>query len=183
MPAVLEFTVRHLSAHPKIQSNLRAEVLSSTLSVTSDSTYAMIDKLPYLNAIVMESLRLVDTVSSYQTRVVPNGGCTISGFYVPGGVSTNFLLQGFLTHSIDNRHGLQTVVSAQPYLINRLPDIFHDPEIFDPSRWLLPSESYRALAKHMWAFSSGPRGCIGKELSLAGMFMLKILFTSTLSFC
>ena len=46
----------------------------------------MIDSLSYLNAVIMEALRLVDTISSYQTRVVPKGGCVISGHYLPAGV-------------------------------------------------------------------------------------------------
>ena len=50
----------------------------------------MIDSLPYLNAVVMESLRLVDTISSYQTRVVPPGGCVISGYFLPAGVCNHF---------------------------------------------------------------------------------------------
>lgn len=47
----------------------------------------MIDELPFLNAVIMESLRLVDTISSYQTRIVPPIGCKLSGYYIPGGVS------------------------------------------------------------------------------------------------
>ena len=50
----------------------------------------MIDSLSYVNAVVMEGLRLVDTISSYQTRVVPKGGCVISGCYLPAGVSFFF---------------------------------------------------------------------------------------------
>lgn len=59
--------------------------------------------------------------------------------------------------------------------MNRHPSIFPNPELFDPTRWLLPSESYRALAKNMWVFSSGPRACIGKELSLASKPQVPIL--------
>lgn len=87
VPAVLEFIVRKLSADSKIQAQVGAELLNSTARVTSNRTYAMIDELPYLNAVVMESLRLVDTISSYITRVVPEEGCTISGHYIPAGVS------------------------------------------------------------------------------------------------
>lgn len=64
---------------------------------------------------------------------------------------------------------IKTIVAAQPYLINRQPDVFPDPETFDPSRWLLPREDYRNLAKSMWTYSSGPRSCVGRELSLASM--------------
>lgn len=56
--------------------------------------------------------------------------------------------------------------------MNRQPSIFHNPEVFDPSRWILPSDSYRALAKNMWTYSSGAQSCIGKELSLASRWTL-----------
>lgn len=86
VPAALEFIIRQISARPEIQSRLRVELLTRVAHAAADRTYAMIDDLPYLNAVVMESLRLVDTISSYQTRVVPKGGCEISGYYIPAGV-------------------------------------------------------------------------------------------------
>ena len=52
--------------------------------------FAVTDSLPYLNAVTMEGLRLVDTISSYQTRTVPKGGCTISGYFLPAGVRQTF---------------------------------------------------------------------------------------------
>ena len=80
--------MRQLNLHQDIQSHLRLELLTSVPLNGDDRDFAMIDKLPYLNAIIMESLRLVDTVSSYQTRVVPKGGCLVSGNFLPAGVST-----------------------------------------------------------------------------------------------
>lgn len=86
--AALEYMVRQLSKHADVQSRLRLELLSSLCLDEEERSLAMIDSLPYLNAIVMESLRTVDTVSSYQTRVVPKGGCSISGYFLPQGVSS-----------------------------------------------------------------------------------------------
>lgn len=83
---------RTLSLHPKVQSKLRIELLTSVPLDAKDRTFAMIDSLPYLNAVIMECLRLVDTISSYQTRVVPPGGCVISGYFLPAGVSAPILL-------------------------------------------------------------------------------------------
>ena len=87
VPAALEYMVRQLSKHANVQSNLRLELLSS-LRFGEEPSLAVIDSLPFLNAVVMESLRTVDTISSYQTRVVPKGGCSISGYFLPQGVSS-----------------------------------------------------------------------------------------------
>lgn len=67
--------------------------------------------------------------------------------------------------------------------MNRLPSIFENPETFDPSRWMLPRDEYLALAKHMWTFSAGPRGCIAKEFALSIMktFMVDIYIQYTTS--
>ena len=71
---------------------MRLELLTSLPLSAQDRTFAMIDSLSYVNAVVMEGLRLVDTISSYQTRVVPKGGCVISGYHLPAGVSIFFPL-------------------------------------------------------------------------------------------
>ena len=55
----------------------------------------------------------VETIETYQPRLVPAGGCTIEGYYLPEG----------------------TVVSTQPHLMNHHPAIFPAPEKFDPDRW------------------------------------------------
>ena len=96
--AALEYTVRQLSKHADFQSRLRLELLSSLSLDEQEGSMAMIDSLPYLNAVLMESLRTVDTVSSYQTRVVPKGGCSISGYFLPEGVSSlvKLILGAFL---------------------------------------------------------------------------------------
>lgn len=100
--AALEYMVRQLSKHAEVQSRLHLELLSS-VRPDEERSLAMIDNLPYLNAVVMESLRTVDTISSYQTRVVPKGGCSISGYFLPEGVSSlvKLILCAFLvTYSI-----------------------------------------------------------------------------------
>ncbi|MCJ1356842.1 MAG: hypothetical protein MMC33_006838 [Icmadophila ericetorum] len=147
LPAVLDFVIRQLCIYPDVQEAIREELKTLPAGIEA-SAYADIEKLPYLNAVILESLRIVTVVESYQPRFVPKGGCTIEGYYLPAG----------------------TIVSSQPYLIHRQENIFPEPESFLPGRWLIEDkEKKRALMKSMWAFSSGPRGCIGKDLSMATM--------------
>ncbi|KAK7742134.1 hypothetical protein SLS53_004720 [Cytospora paraplurivora] len=108
------------------------------------------DKLPYLDAVVMEGLRCFPAIPMSLPRYVPPGGRSIDGYFVPGG----------------------TVVSAQAYSVNRVNDsVFPEPDRFDPERWL-GKEGDAERRRLMFAFSSGGRGCVGKHLALAEMKIL-----------
>lgn len=85
VPAALEFILKQLSVHQDVQSCLQSE-LSASRSLIENQGFACIDKLRYLNGVVMEGLRLLDSIASYQTRVVPRGGCHILGVFIPAGV-------------------------------------------------------------------------------------------------
>ena len=87
VPAALEFTLKQLSIHLDIQFCVRSELLKSMPLAVGNNGLAIIDNLTYLNAVVMESLRLLDNIPSYQTRVVPRGGCLVLGSFLPAGVS------------------------------------------------------------------------------------------------
>lgn len=102
VPAALEFIVKQLSIQEDIQSRLRAELLGSMDVLAKGYSTAFVDSLAYLDCIVMESLRLVDNISSYQTRIVPAGGCLILGCFLPGGVSNSPLPVFFATSFSSN---------------------------------------------------------------------------------
>jgi len=103
VPAALESIVKQLSIHEDIQSCLRTELLGPMDMLAKDHGSATVDSLVYLDCVVMESLRLLDNISSYQTRIVPPGGCLILGCFLPGGVS-NWSIAGVLrTHSFQRR--------------------------------------------------------------------------------
>ena len=95
VPAALEFLVRKISEHPDVQAHLQHELRSSLPHSASERTMPMLDSLPYLNAVLMEGLRLVDTILSYETRLVPAGGCVIEGYYLPAGVRQSILFVHF----------------------------------------------------------------------------------------
>jgi cytochrome P450 len=46
--------------------------------------------LPYLNAVLHEGLRLCPPIPWVLPRVVPQGGATVCGIWLPGGVSSNY---------------------------------------------------------------------------------------------
>lgn len=82
--ASLEYLTRQVSLSTDTQAKLLHELREADKK--DGNLYPTLDKLPYLNAVVMEGLRLVYTINFYQPRVVPKGGCTVEDIYLPEGV-------------------------------------------------------------------------------------------------
>lgn len=82
---------------------------------------AELRRLPFLNQVIDEALRLYASAPAGLPRVVPPGGATLAGYALPGG----------------------TVVSTQAYSFHRIESIFPDPERFDPSRWECATKEMR----------------------------------------
>ena len=103
-----------------------------------------IENLPVLHAIITETLRLWPTVPGGQPRVVPKT-CSLGGFdNIPAG----------------------TTVQSYAYILHRTPEVFPDPFAWKPERWLESSpEQLANMRRWFWAFSSGPRMCIGRNFA------------------
>lgn len=87
---------------PEVQQALQDELLAYDLELRD----AELEKLPVLNAVIKETLRLYSAVPMPQPRVVPKGGVTLEGQFLPEG----------------------TVVNTTPYVSHRDPAVFPNPE-------------------------------------------------------
>ena len=56
-----------------------------------------------------------------------------------------------------------TSVGMSAYVVHRSESIFPDPEAFRPERWL--GEKGKELQQYFIPFSTGARGCIGRNIS------------------
>ena len=79
-------TTNYLIKTPSVLQKLTNEVRSA-FSKHEDMTFSALTKLPYLNAVIEEGLRLGPPVPSGLARVVPAGGGTVCGEWLPQGVS------------------------------------------------------------------------------------------------
>jgi cytochrome P450 len=99
------------------------------------------EKLPYLDAVIMEGLRCFPAIPMSLPRYAPSGGRVIDDYFIPE----------------------HTIVSSQAYSTHRIDEkIFPEPHLFNPDRWL--EESHDAERRRLFfAFASGGRGCVGRQ--------------------
>jgi len=120
-----------------------------------------LDRAPYLNACINESLRLFPPGPNGMQRVVNTpGGLTLGGKHVPEG----------------------TKISVHGWSVHHDPRYFERPMEFIPERWLENSE-FKGVhnASAFIPFSQGVYGCVGRRLALqeARMFVHRQVFSSS----
>ncbi|KAI0508452.1 cytochrome P450 [Xylaria bambusicola] len=139
-------TLYQLLQHPPELEKVEAELvgLPEVLPAFSD-----VSKLPYLNAVIKESMRVFPSSTFPIERLVPQGGVTIAGMHFPAGTS----------------------IGCLPSAMHRNTKIYgEDAHIFRPERWLTPDKEQLRLmeATHM-GFSRGRRVCLGQHVAMMSM--------------
>jgi len=133
--AVANFAARtciDICAHPGIQATLRQELQETLMG--SEFTLADRNNLPFLQATVLESLRVLCPLI---TPHVASRDTTIGGLHVEA----------------------NTVVFINNHYSNFQPDLWQEPEIYNPHRFL--DEGIVKKPAHFQPFSMGWRSCIG----------------------
>jgi len=127
---------------PEVHRKLDNELLKAWPNIMDRPRFEDLDGLPYLKAVIKESLRLSHGVWSPMTRIVPREGAQINGHFIPGG----------------------TIVGISNRFVHLDPEIFPDPHVFKPERWLETKGEGESLDYWLVAFSKGPRSCLGMNL-------------------
>jgi len=135
-----------LAENPDAYARLQAEVddFYDTNDLTSPITYVQAQQLPYLRAIISESLRLYPSIPYQLPRRSP--GFSIDNHFVPENYTAS------ISPMAQNR---DLVVYGQ------------DRNDFKPLRWLENSEKTRYLESRDMTFGgNGLRSCTGKKYSI-----------------
>jgi len=130
-----------LSTHPEIQTKLQAEIdgkLAGDAKPTMQAVSA--SEMPYLNGVLYETLRLYPPVpingkEAVKDDVLPDGT------KIPQNCSLNFLV----------------------YAMGRDPDVYSDPEVVRPERWIPFKEPSQFQFP---VFQAGPRVCLGMNMAI-----------------
>lgn len=133
----------HLVANPDVQEQLYREA-ASMVAATSEADKVSIklddrDLMPLINASILETLRLA---SSPTVPHVPRKDTSIQGYHVAKG----------------------TMVLFNVYGMNMSPDLWQEPEQFNPSRFINASTGSLVKPDYFFPFSYGRRSCLGYKM-------------------
>ncbi|KAK3307386.1 cytochrome P450 [Chaetomium strumarium] len=176
----LNAALYELLAHPaeyrRAQEELRAALPAGEVA----PSFAQVETLPFLNAVIHETMRLHPGVVSRQVRIAPDQPIV----YSPGGLS-----RGEKRGGIGSGLGLGAAATEKTYIVppgmchsmstramHLNGDVFDEPLAFRPQRWLDDPSIGRAFI----AFARGTRNCIGKDM--AKKLMGKVLATLLLRY-
>ncbi|KAL1627451.1 hypothetical protein SLS54_002376 [Diplodia seriata] len=134
-----------LATHPAAHARARKEVRGSFAKREDMTLEALQSRLPFLAAVVEETLRLYPPVPDAQTRRVPPGGVEVAGRWVPA----------------------EATVFVTQYAAFRSRENFKAPDEFRPERWLPEGEERFGgdERKAFQPFGVGPRNCLGMNLA------------------
>ena len=130
-----------LLRNPKCLAKLREELDEVLEEDEVVAPYGKVKHLPYLRACIDESLRMLPPIVFGLPRRTPMEGTLILNEYVAG----------------------DTSVSISSFVIHHQESVFKDHNIYKPERWL--GEEGKSLQPYFIPFSTGARGCIGRNIS------------------
>ncbi|EKM48781.1 uncharacterized protein PHACADRAFT_214663 [Phanerochaete carnosa HHB-10118-sp] len=157
---VLSILVYCLLAHPETYERLQAEVDKFYPSEEDSLDPKHFSKMPYLEAVINETMRLYPVLPSGSQRSPERGS---GGFFA----SQHFIPEW-------------TSVRIPIWCLHRDPRNFTRPDEFWPERWLIMDglEPHSEVLTHdmnaFVPFSFGPRNCVGKNLAMLEMKVVAV---------
>ena len=141
----LKTTIYFILADLVVHERLKAELKGAFPDPRQNPPLHVLEQLPYLNAVVKEGSRMTHGPSSRLARIAPDQDLKFKEWVLPAGTSIS------MTHSIQHRN----------------PDIFANPDEFNPERWL---DSQQKLDRYLVNFGRGARSCLGINLAKVEMY-------------
>jgi cytochrome P450 len=149
----------HVITNPLVYARLKEELhlAAARELISSPATELEIKQLPYLQACIKEGLRVYPPVVALRDRLVPEGGDTLRGTFVPGGTNIGLNLPAALRDEVFGS----------------------DPAVFRPERWLdADAEQLQRMERvHELVFNYGFTRCLGVRLAttMIGKFFVEAL--------
>jgi cytochrome P450 len=139
----------YLLTIPAVLKKLKLELNKAIPDVKNVPEWKELEQLPYLSAVIQESLRFSLGATTRQHRSCPDESMVFDDgkkkWVIPPG----------------------TAIATSNPIIHFNPDIFPEPHKFMPERWL----NNHGLDRYLWSFSKGPRQCLGINLAYAELYL------------
>ncbi|PYI26856.1 cytochrome P450 [Aspergillus indologenus CBS 114.80] len=157
-------TMFYLLKHPACLDRLREELdgachPSDGQDQTVTIDFDQVRQLPYLLAVVNESIRMASASAHPLPRITPPEGVRLGEHLIPG----------------------NTIIGASAICVHMDKEIFPDPESFRPERWLV-KDNGEDLSRWLVSFSKGSRRCIGISLAMAEVQLALATFVVNFDF-
>ena len=143
--SLLTHTIYSLAINLSVQEKLFEEVSSATSNFKSDEDvdYDFLQKLPYLDAVLNETLRMYSPLYRLDRTANEDYTDPDTGIKIEKG----------------------TRITIPTYAVHRDPKHYPNPDQFDPNRFLPENKS--KLNPYTWLpFGQGPRNCVGMRFAL-----------------
>lgn len=139
------------------QARLREEIRQAVADAGVSSSFALsadqLKQMPYLEAVIKETLRLHPPIPFSMERLVTKREAPVSvhGYPIPAGWK----------------------ISSQATYMQRAENVFDDSLAWRPERWLNGAkesrEDMKDMKAHFLAFGAGPRMCLGMNIAWSAM--------------
>jgi cytochrome P450 len=144
----------HLLTKPAILEKLTAEVRGALDESGQLPSWAALEKLPYLGAVIHEGLRLSYGLATRTSRIATGEDLVYRGSWKPQGSEKPMSLEYVIPRGY--------AVGMSAVITHHDEEVYPDSHSFIPERWLDENNQHRKeLDKALLAFSKGSRGCIG----------------------
>ena len=144
----------YLSHYPHVLKKLQQEITSAFASIGEIEPGTKLSSCKYTRACIDEALRMSPAGLSELPRTVLRGGITIDGEFYPEGIT----------------------VGTAGWADNRNAQVYGDPEIFRPERWLISkdntAEQVSQIKANFHPFSIGPHNCAGMSFALQELMLV-----------
>ena len=134
--STMTWLLYELDRHPDIKARLRSELSNVTNGTTFCAEH--ISQLRYLDLVLKEVERMHPAVTGGPRKVVK--AFDFDGYHVPVG----------------------SIVYYSIVFTHMMPEIFAEPERFDPDRFAPPRKEDERTPFSLIGFGGGPRSCIGR---------------------
>lgn len=144
--AVLAHLFYQLANHAHYQDLLHVQLQKAYgKTIPDEFTNQDLSKIPLLDALINETMRVDNPIASNGPRRTPPEGITVDGVHISGGVA----------------------VRVPAYALHRSEQFYAEPAQFRPERWLDDNKEYVKNAEAFIPFIVGPNNCVGKRMAMS----------------